>query len=121
VLRATELAGFIGAGLAGAAYVPQIWHLIRAHCSAGLSRLAFGTWLAASLLVTTHAVAIGATVFIALGAIQLAATALILVYTTKYEHSYCASHLPLRLALERELVGTSSVYDGGNEQPRLDP
>jgi uncharacterized protein with PQ loop repeat len=94
VLRATELAGFVGAALAGAAYVPQIWHLIRAHCSAGLSRIAFAVWLAASLLVTTHAVAIRATVFIALGAVQLAATALILIYTTKYEHSYCATHRP---------------------------
>ena len=94
VLRATELAGFIGAGLAGAAYVPQISHLIRAHCSAGISRVAFGAWLAASLLVTTHAVAIRAAVFIVLGVIQLAATALILIYATKYEHSYCAIHLP---------------------------
>jgi hypothetical protein len=94
VLSAAELAGFIGAGLAGAAYVPQIWHLISAHCSAGISRLAFAVWLAASLLVTTHAVAIRATVFITLGAIQLAATALILVYATKYESSYCAIHLP---------------------------
>ena len=94
----TELAGFIGAGLAGAAYVPQISHLIRAHCSAGISRVAFGVWLAASLLVTTHAVAIGATVFIALGAIQLAATALILVYATKYANSYCAIHLPPSIA-----------------------
>ena len=41
MLRATELAGFIGAGLAGAAYVPQIWHLTRERCSAGLSRVAF--------------------------------------------------------------------------------
>jgi hypothetical protein len=100
VLKATELAGFIGVGLAGAAYVPQIGHLISERCSAGLSRVAFGVWLAASLLVTTHAIAIGAMVFIVLGAIQLAATAVILVYTTKYEHSYCASHLPLRLVLE---------------------
>jgi hypothetical protein len=100
MLRATELAGFLGAGLAGAAYVPQIWHLIRAHCSAGLSRVAFAAWLTASLLVTTHAVAIRATVFVVLGAIQLAATALILIYTTKYQRSYCASHLPP--GLERE-------------------
>ncbi|MGH9248587.1 MAG: PQ-loop domain-containing transporter [Acidimicrobiales bacterium] len=54
MLRATELAGFIGAALAGAAYVPQIWHLISERCSAGLSRVAFAVWLAASLLVTTH-------------------------------------------------------------------
>jgi uncharacterized protein with PQ loop repeat len=102
VLRATELAGFIGAGLAGAAYVPQIWHLIRERCSAGLSRVAFAVWLAASLLVATHAVAIQATVFIALGAVQVAATALILVYTIKYEHSYCAGHLPRSLEAEPE-------------------
>jgi hypothetical protein len=94
MLRVTELAGFIGAGLAGAAYVPQIWHLTRERCSAGLSRVAFAVWLAASLLVTSHAIATGDTVFMALGAIQLTATGLILVYATKYSHSYCASHLP---------------------------
>jgi hypothetical protein len=100
MVRATELAGFLGAGLAGAAYVPQIWHLTRERCSAGLSRVAFAVWLAASLLVTSHAIAIGATVFIALGVIQLTATALILVYTTRYSNSYCASHLPAVLLAE---------------------
>jgi hypothetical protein len=97
VTRATEVAGFVGAGVAGAAYVPQIWHLISAQCSAGISRVAFGAWLAASLLVTMHALAIHAVVFIMLGAIQLAATALILVYSTKYAHSYCAIHFPRSL------------------------
>jgi hypothetical protein len=90
----SEVAGFVGAGLAGAAYVPQIWHLAHEHCSAGISRVAFAVWLAASALVTSHAVAIGAAVFITLGAIQVVATALILVYSTRYSHSYCASHLP---------------------------
>jgi hypothetical protein len=93
-LRATEIAGFGGAALAGAAYVPQIWHLVKEQCSAGLSRPAFAAWLVSSLLVTSHAVASGAAVFIALGGVQLAATALILVYSTKYSNSYCASHLP---------------------------
>ena len=97
MLSATELAGFFGAALAGAAYVPQIWHLVRAHCSAGISRLAFGGWFAASLLVTTHAVAIRAPVFIVLGSVQLAATALIFIFTTRYANSYCATHLPARL------------------------
>jgi hypothetical protein len=40
MLTTTEIAGFIGAGLAGTAYVPQISHLIRARCAAGISRLA---------------------------------------------------------------------------------
>ena len=105
--RATELAGFIGAGLAGAAYVPQIWHLTRERCSAGLSRVAFAVWLAASLLVTSHAVAAGDTVFIALGAVQLTATGLILVYTTKYAHSFCASHVPADLVAEPDTDATA--------------
>ena len=50
--------------------IPQISHLIRARCSAGISRLAFGVWLLASLLITARAIAIHAGVFILLGAIQ---------------------------------------------------
>lgn len=91
---ATELAGLVGAALAGAAYVPQIWHLIRERCAAGLSRVAFAAWLVAALLVTTHAVAVASVVFITLGAVQVAATALVLVYSTRYAGSSCASHLP---------------------------
>ena len=74
MLTITQIAGFAGAGLSGAAYVPQISHLIRARCSAGLSRLAFGAWLLASVLVTARAIAIDAGVFIVLGGIQIAAT-----------------------------------------------
>ena len=94
MLTATQIAGFVGAGLAGAAYVPQISHLIRARCSAGISRLAFGVWLLASLLITARAVAIRAGVFIVLGAIQIVATALIVVCAARYKDTPCPSHLP---------------------------
>ena len=94
MLTATEIAGFAGAGLAGAAYVPQISHLVRARCSAGISRLAFGVWLLASLLTTTRALAIHAGVFIALGGIQIAATALIMLCATQYKDTSCPIHLP---------------------------
>ena len=94
MLTATQIGGFVGAGLAGAAYVPQIFHLIRAHCSAGISRLAFGVWLLSSLLMTARAVAIGAGVFIALGAIQIVATALIVLCAARYEDTPCPVHLP---------------------------
>ena len=94
MLTATEIAGFAGAGLAGAAYVPQISHLVRARCSAGISRLAFGVWLLASVLTTTRAIAIHAGVFIALGGIQIAATALIMLCATRYKDTSCPSHLP---------------------------
>jgi hypothetical protein len=94
VLTATQIAGFIGVGLAGAAYVPQIWHLLRVHCSAGISRFAFCLWLGASLLVTTHAMATGAHIFILLGGVQIVATTVILLYATKYASSSCGSHGP---------------------------
>ena len=94
MLTATEIAGFAGAGLAGAAYVPQISHLIRARCSAGISRLAFEVWLLASLLTTARAIAIHAGVFIVLGGIQIVATALIMFYAARYKGAPCPIHLP---------------------------
>ena len=94
ILTATEIAGFVGAGLAGAAYVPQISHLIRAHCSAGISRLAFEVWLLASVLTTARAIAIHAGVFIVLGGIQIVATALIMLCAARYKDTPCPVHLP---------------------------
>lgn len=92
----TEVAAFLGVGLAASAYLPQVLHLSRAHCSAGISRAAFGMWFLAALLVTSHAVATEARVFIALGLVQVIATAIVLVYATRYASSYCASHEPGR-------------------------
>ena len=94
MLTATQIAGFAGAGLAGAAYIPQISHLIRARCSAGLSRLAFGVWLLASVLVTARAIAIQAGVFIVLGGIQIVATTLIVAYAARYKDTPCPIHRP---------------------------
>ena len=94
MLTATQIGGFAGAGLAGAAYLPQISHLVRARCSAGISRLAFRVWLLASVLVTARAIAIHAGVFIALGGIQIVATAFIIVCAARYQDAPCPVHLP---------------------------
>ncbi|HEV8683061.1 MAG TPA: PQ-loop repeat-containing protein [Actinomycetota bacterium] len=94
MLTATQIAAFVGVGLAGTAYIPQIWHLVRAHCSAGISRFAFCLWLGASLLITTHAIATQAAVFVVLGGVQIAATTVILLFATKYASSYCGGHEP---------------------------
>ena len=90
----TEVAGFAGAGLAGAAYVPQISHMVRARCSAGISRLAFEAWLLASVLTTARAVAIGAAVFVVLGGIQIVATTLIMLYAARYKDTPCPAIPP---------------------------
>jgi len=111
MLTTTEIAGFAGAGLAGAAYVPQISHLVRARCSAGISRLAFGVWLLASLLVTARAMAIHAGVFIVLGGIQIVATTLIVVYATRYKDMPC----PVHLARQPEAKTATGTSTSGNE------
>ena len=111
MLTATEFAGFAGAGLAGAAYVPQVSHLVRAHCSAGISRLAFEAWLLASLLATARAIAIHAGVFIVLGTIQIVATALIVFCAIRYKDTLCPIHLP-RQPTANTATGTGTL---GNE------
>ena len=121
MLTATQIGGFVGAGLAGAAYVPQIFHLIRARCSAGISRLAFGVWLLSSVLITARAVAIGAGVFIVLGAIQIVATALIVVCAARYQDTPCPVHRP-RQPAARTAAGTgTSGNDPGSWRPDSRP
>ena len=113
MLTITEIAGFAGAGLAGAAYIPQISHLIRARCSAGISRLAFEVWLLASLLTTARAIAIHAGVFIAAGGIQIVATALIMLCAIRYKDMPCPVHLPRRpAAMTAPGTGTSGNEPG---------
>jgi uncharacterized protein with PQ loop repeat len=59
-----DLIGLTGAVIAGYAYVPQITHLIKERCSAGISRRAFALWFLSSLLVTINALFIQSAVFI---------------------------------------------------------
>jgi hypothetical protein len=117
MLTATEIAGFAGAGLAGAAYVPQISHLIRARCSAGISRLAFEVWLLASVLTTARAIAIHAGVFIMLGGIQIVATMLIMLYATRYKDTPCPSHLPRSPRAKTAARAGSSGNEPGSWRP----
>ena len=117
MLTITEIAGFAGAGLAGAAYIPQISHLIRAHCSAGISRLAFAAWFLAALLISVRAVAIGAGVFILLGGIQIVATALIMLYAARYKDTPCPSHLPRPPRAETAARTGSSGNEPGPWRP----
>ena len=117
MLTATEFAGFAGAGLAGAAYVPQISHLIRARCSAGISRLAFAVWLLASVLTTARAIAIHAGVFIVLGGIQIVATALIMVCAIRYKDMPCPVHLPRQPAATTATGAGTSGNEPGSRRP----
>ena len=91
-MTATEVIGLTAAALAAYAYVPQISHLVREHCSAGLSERAFALWLASSVLMTIHAISIGSEVFVVLGLQQVACTGVVAVFCRRYRGQVCPSH-----------------------------
>lgn len=87
-----EQIGFIGAAIAGAAYLPQIIHMFREKCTYGLSLKAFSLWCVSSVMITAHAIAIAAPVFITLGVIQIVATSIIVGYTITHKDAVCTFH-----------------------------
>jgi uncharacterized protein with PQ loop repeat len=87
-----NMIGLSGALIAGYAYIPQITHLIKERCSAGISSGAFALWLLSSVLVTINAIYIHSIVFIVLGAIQIGATGTIYIFSVKYRGQVCPFH-----------------------------
>ncbi len=90
----SQLFGFLGTTSAILAYFPQIIHLVKEHCSAGISRYAYTLWFAASALLLAHALLIDDKVFIALMGFNTAANAFIIFYAGRYKGSFCKSHMP---------------------------
>ena len=87
-----NIIGFIGSGLVLIAYIPQIRHLLREHCSAGISRRAYILWVIAALFLLIHAIMIDDAVFIFLQTISLLATATVLIFAEKYKYGTCPAH-----------------------------
>jgi hypothetical protein len=100
----SQLVGLSAAVIAGYAYLPQIAHLVREHCSAGLSERAYALWLASSLLMTVHAVTIGSVVFVILGVQQVVSTGVVAFFCRRYRDQTCPSHSPSPLAAESAQV-----------------
>jgi lipid-A-disaccharide synthase-like uncharacterized protein len=93
-----EALGVAGIAISMAAYVPQVIHLGREHCSAGVSTRAWTMWLAGSLLVCALAVHRRDPVFILLEVSSLTSAAAILVLARRYRGMLCETHTLRRLA-----------------------
>jgi hypothetical protein len=87
-----EALGVAGISISVLAYVPQVVHLAREHCSAGISRRAWAMWLASGLLVGALAVSRRDPVFILLQITNLTSTAVILFLSWRYRGLVCAAH-----------------------------
>lgn len=90
-----EVLGVIGITLSIAAYVPQVVHLAREHCSAGISSRSWAMWLVSGFLVGTVAVHRGDMVFILLQISSLTSAGVILFLAHRYRGQACEGHAHL--------------------------
>ena len=91
-MTTSQILGFVGTGLVIAGYIPQIVHLIKERCTAGLSIVAFSLWCSAALLFLIHATMIGDAVFIGVQTVNLVAGGLIVGFCKRYEGEVCSFH-----------------------------
>lgn len=95
--HAFEMLGFAGALIVAIGYLPQIVHLAREHCSAGVSINAWFCWLLSSLLIFLHAFDMADPVFITLQTVNIVAILSIIILAKRYQKSFCESHRPHHL------------------------
>lgn len=87
-----EVVGMAGIGLSLVAYLPQVTHLAKEHCSAGISIRAWSMWLASSLLIGSLALYRHDYVLISLAVTSLGSSAAILFLARRYRGMGCAAH-----------------------------
>ena len=87
-----EVLGVIGIALSVAAYVPQVVHLAREHCSAGISSRSWTMWLVSATLVGALALHRQDSVFILLQLSSLTSAGVILFLAHRYRGMACEGH-----------------------------
>jgi uncharacterized protein with PQ loop repeat len=107
-----EVAGVAGISIGALAYLPQVMHLAREHCSAGISSRAWAMWLVSSALVGALAIYRRDPVFIALQATSLSSAAVIVVLARRYRGMFCETHAYMRPA---NRIRTNAVGDPDRE------
>ncbi|HEY3550698.1 MAG TPA: PQ-loop domain-containing transporter [Gaiellaceae bacterium] len=100
-----EALGAAGIAISMLAYLPQVAHLAKEHCSAGVSSRAWMMWLVSSLLIGALAVHRHDAVFILLQISSLTAAAAILFLGHRYRGLVCEAHLH---SIPRRWIGTES-------------
>ena len=93
----TEILGFIGTILIAIAYIPQMRHILKEHCSGGISIRAWGLWLIASLLIFSHAITTDDLVFKILQIVNIVAIIIIIILIKHYTSRVCHSKEEMKL------------------------
>jgi uncharacterized protein with PQ loop repeat len=88
----SQFLGLLGIALGLLGYLPQVWHLLRQQCSAGVSVQAYLIWLGAAILLLSHAIAINDGVFILLQGVGAGLDLTVVFFATKYRGQTCPCH-----------------------------
>jgi uncharacterized protein with PQ loop repeat len=94
-MKLSQILGLAGTSIVAAAYIPQIRHLIKEHCSAGISIRAYSLWFLGAFLA--YAGMIRDIVFIIAQVLNLVAICAIVIYARSYENKFCIMHRNLLL------------------------
>lgn len=100
-----ELVGIAGIVISVLAYLPQVVHLAREHCAAGVSGRAWTMWLASSLMVGAVALHRHDPVFILLQVSTLVSAAVIVVLVHRYRGMVCLTHAQAARETARRRLG----------------
>jgi lipid-A-disaccharide synthase-like uncharacterized protein len=103
-----ELIGLAGIGISVLAYLPQVTHLARQHCSAGVSGRAWSMWLASSVMIGALAVHRHDPVFILLQVSTLLSAAAIVFLVRRYRGMICESHALAYRQAARDRLGADT-------------
>jgi lipid-A-disaccharide synthase-like uncharacterized protein len=105
-----EILGIAGIVISMLAYVPQVVHLGREHCSAGVSTRAWTMWVVSSLLIGALALHRRDPVFIMLQVSTLTSAAIILFLAHRYRGMVCAFHAHSSLRSRKRASGSDMAY-----------
>ena len=97
--------GCAGIAISMLAYLPQVVHLAKEHCSDGVSSRAWMMWVVSSLLIGALALHRHDVVFILLQVSSLSSATVILVLAYRYRGRICDTHLP---SLPERWIGTDA-------------
>jgi lipid-A-disaccharide synthase-like uncharacterized protein len=104
-----EVVGIVGIAISVLAYLPQVIHLAREHCSAGVSSRAWAMWLTSSVLVGALALHRHDAVFVLLQLSTLTSALTILFLVHRYRGMVCAAHALAHGDAARERVGAADL------------
>jgi len=88
-MEIADALGWLGTALILTAYAPQIGHLIKEKCTAGLSMISWHLWLAGSVLLFVHAYARNDAVVMAVQGVNALAVIITLYVAHRYRANVC--------------------------------